>query len=100
MKMKRFHPISFLAGVGVASAVLTERHRLRPVVVEIGALGLSLAHVARAIVERQIEHAEDLWAEVEERVRVKERGGRRRRRRAAPSGNGAARPETPITARN
>jgi hypothetical protein len=77
----RFHTPSFLLGVGVAAAGMATRTRLRPVVVEVSALGVHLGRLGRALVERQWEHAEDLWAEVGERVR--ERDGDARERRAA-----------------
>lgn len=74
----KFHTPSFLLGFGSAVVVVATGKRLRPVLVEIGALGLHMAHLGRAVVERQREHAEDLWAEVEERARDKRRAIRRR----------------------
>lgn len=82
----KFHTPSFLLGVGVTTAVFTARARLRPVVVEVSALGVHLARVGRGLVERQRENLEDLWAEVEQRVR--ERGVEARRRREAQATNG------------
>lgn len=86
-----FHPPSFLIGVGVAATVFAARRRLRPVIVEIGALGSNLAHVGRALAERGLERAEDLLADVRERTRRRERGERGSGEgRAAPTnGNGA-----------
>ena len=84
----RFDAPSFLLGVGVAAAVVAARTRLRPVAVELGALGLHLGREARSRVERQREEFEDLWAEVEERVRERVR---EERRRAPFGGNGQAR---------
>ncbi|MFT3769970.1 MAG: hypothetical protein QM820_31465 [Minicystis sp.] len=75
----KFHPPSFLLGVGLTSAVFAARGRLRPVVVEISALGVHLVRVGRGLVERQRENAEDLWAEVEERVRDRTRHARSKR---------------------
>lgn len=75
----KFHTPSFLLGVGMTAAVVASRERLRPVVVEVSALGVHLSRLGRALFERQREHAEDLWAEVEERVRERGREARRRR---------------------
>jgi hypothetical protein len=90
----RFHAPSFLLGVGVTAVVVATRDRLRPVVVEASALGVHLSRLGRALFERQREHAEDLWAEIDERVREHGREARRRREvvRATPHGpstNGA-----------
>jgi hypothetical protein len=75
----RFHTPSFLLGVGVAVGFMSTRARLRPVVVELSALGLHFGRLGRAIVERQWEHAEDLWAEIGERVRDRDEDARERR---------------------
>jgi len=72
------------------------------VAVEIAALGVHMARLGRALVERQVEHAEDLWAEVTVRVREREVGARRPKAAAAqdrPNGpsrgtNGAPTRET------
>ena len=72
------HAPSFLLGVGVTTAVVATRTRLRPVAVELGALGVHLGRLGRSLVERQREEFEDLWAEVEERVRERVREERRR----------------------
>ena len=69
----KFHTPSFLLGVGVTLAVVGSRARLRPVAVEMVALGTHLGRVALGLVERQREQAEDLWAEVEDRVRERAR---------------------------
>lgn len=82
----KFHMPSFLLGVGVASAAFSARGRLRPVVVELSALGVHLARLGRGVIERQRESAEDLWAEVEQRVR--DRAHEARGRRAASHQNG------------
>lgn len=65
----RFHAGSFLLGVGLTAATMAARERLRPVAVEVGALGLHFARLGRTLVERRREGFEDLWAEVEERAR-------------------------------
>ncbi len=88
----RFHTPSFLLGFASAVAIGATRKRLRPAIVEIGALGIHLGRLGRAVVERQREHAEDLWAEVEDRVKQKARGVRQRVQ------NGAAHHEPAITA--
>jgi len=82
----KFHAPSFLLGVGVTAAFVATRTRLRPVAVELAALGTHLGRVARGIAERQREDLEDLWAEVGERVRVRAREGRK----AAARGHGDA----------
>lgn len=75
----KFHAPSFLLGVGVTAAAVATRERLRPVVVEVSALGVHLVRIGRAVFEREREQAEDLWAEVQERVRERGREARRRR---------------------
>ena len=86
----KFHAPSFLLGVGVTSAFVAARGRLRPVFVELSALGLHLARVGRSVAGRQREDLEDLWAEVEERVRVRAGlAAAERRARAPHAGNGA-----------
>jgi thioredoxin reductase len=93
----KFHTPSFLLGVGLTAATFAARARLRPVVVEVAALGVHLGRLGRGLVERQRENVEDLWAEVEERVRERAREARRRapapepERRTYVNGNGAAR---------
>lgn len=64
----KFHPTSFVAGVLLATAGMAARERLRPVAVEVSALALHLARLGRAVLERQRENVEDLWAEVEQRA--------------------------------
>ena len=87
----KFHAPSFLLGVGVTSALVATSGRLRPVFVEISALGLHLARLGRSLAGRQREDLEDLWAEVEERVRVRAGVAAAERRARAPrEGNGAA----------
>ena len=66
----RFHAPSFLLGVGVTLTIGAFRSRLRPAVVELGALAVHVATLARALVERCREDLEDLKAEVDERARV------------------------------
>jgi hypothetical protein len=91
----KFHVPSFLLGVGVTAAAVASRARLRPVAVEVTALGLHLGRQARSIAERRREEVEDFWAEVEERVRGRARAGEAGERggepRAPLGGNGAAR---------
>lgn len=82
----RFHAPSFLLGVGVTAGFMAARSRLHPVAVELSALGLHLARMGRSLAERKREDLEDLWAEVEERVR--ERAREERRQRSPFGGNG------------
>ncbi len=89
----RLHLPSFLLGVGVSAAFVATRTRLRPVAVELTALGVHLGRLARALAEREREDLDDLWAEVEERIRQRARDARRARSPShtpSPS-NGAAR---------
>jgi hypothetical protein len=85
----KFHPPSFLLGVGVTAAYVATRTRLRPVAVELSALGLYLARLGRSLIERQREDLEDLWAEVEERVRERARVRHHDGSPRARAGNGA-----------
>jgi hypothetical protein len=65
----KFHAPSFLLGVGLTAAAVAARGRLRPVVVEVGALGVHLGRLGRTLLEQRREEIEDLRAEVEERLR-------------------------------
>lgn len=65
----KFHPPSFVVGFASATVIAVTGKRLKPVAVELGALGLHLGHLAWGVVERQREHVEDLWAEISERAR-------------------------------
>ncbi|CAN92555.1 MULTISPECIES: hypothetical protein [Sorangium] len=85
----KFHPPSFALGVGTAVLLMGKKQHLRPVVVEIAALGLHLGRLGLGLLERQREHVEDLFAEVAERVHQKATGGARGER-AARKSNGAA----------
>lgn len=69
--MMRFHPPSFVLGLGTAVAVMGTKQHLRPVLVELAALGVHFGRLGLALIERQREHVEDLWAEVGDRVRRK-----------------------------
>lgn len=84
----KFQSASFLVGAFAAVAVMSTRARLRPVVVELGALALQLARLGRTLFERQIENAEDVWAEVEERARLHDRRGRARARHEGAAAHG------------
>jgi hypothetical protein len=79
----KFHPTSFVIGLGSAVAFMAARQRLRPVLVELAAVGVHLGRLGLALVERQRENAEDLWAEIDDRARQRLKGRRPR------SGNGA-----------
>jgi hypothetical protein len=73
----RFHAMSFLLGVGLTAALVKARGRLKPVAVEVTALGVHLLRLGRSLVEREREDLEDVWAEVEERLRERARATRR-----------------------
>jgi hypothetical protein len=85
--MMKFHPPSFVLGLASAVALMGTRKRLRPVVIELAALGVHFGKLALTLVERQRENAEDLWAEVEERVRERAESVQASARR---EGNGAS----------
>jgi hypothetical protein len=87
----RFHASSFLLGVGLTTAFFKAGHRLRPIAVEVTALGVHLARTGRSIVEREREDLEDAWAEVEEHVRRRVEGGRKARAHARHNGQAHAR---------
>jgi hypothetical protein len=65
----KFHAGSFLLGAVATAGVMAARDRLRPVAVEIAALGLHFARLGRTLVERRREGLEDLWVEVEARAK-------------------------------
>jgi hypothetical protein len=64
----RFHLPSFALGLATGIAVNTARDRLRPVLVEMAAVAMTFSKVGWALIERQREWIEDLWADVHERV--------------------------------
>lgn len=76
----KFHTPSFLMGFASATVIAVTGKRLKPVAVELGALGLHLAHLAWGVAERQREHVEDLWAEIAERTRERQRSSRKARK--------------------
>lgn len=84
----KFHAPSFLLGVGVTTVALTARERLRPVVVEIAALGVHLTRLGTGLALRRREDLEDLWAEVEARVRERDRSARDHREHREQAMNG------------
>jgi len=73
----KFQVSSFILGFGSAVVVVSTARRMRPAVVEIAAMFLHLGRLGRGVAERQREHAEDLWAEVEERARHLRKAKRR-----------------------
>jgi len=75
----KFHTPSFLMGFASATVIAMTGKRLKPVAVELGSLGLHLAQLAWGVAERQRESVEDLWAEIEERARDRQRGVRKAR---------------------
>ena len=88
--MTKFHPTSFVLGVGVAVTFAATRRRLRPVLIEMAALGVHLGKLGLALVERQREHAEDVWAEIDHRARQRIRGQRTGDGAAAGAPSGAS----------
>src|SRR5262249_53742426 len=82
----RFHLPSFLLRVAGSLTIRTIGPPVRPVAVEIAATCVHLLNVSRAIIERRREDGEDLWAEIQERVRQRARGtnGAAEARRPAP----------------
>lgn len=72
----KFHPPSFVLGFASAVTLMAARRPLRPVVVELTSLGLHTAKIARGVIERQREHAEDLWAEIRARASERARGAK------------------------
>lgn len=72
--MTKFHPFSFLLGLGVAATVMGKKQHLRPVIVELSALGLHFTRLGLALIERRRESVEDLWAEVQQLARHKAQG--------------------------
>lgn len=70
--MTKFHPASFVLGVGSAVALMAAGKRLRPVFVELAALGVHLGRLGLTLLERERENIDDLWAEVQDRARRKE----------------------------
>ena len=87
--MKHFDLTSFLIGAGGATALVAARQHLRPVVVELAAAGIHFGKIGLGLLERQREHAEDLWAEIDERVKERVQGHGARASRAARQGHGS-----------
>jgi hypothetical protein len=69
--MSTFHPTSFALGFGSAVFLFKAGSRLRPVVVELSAVGVHFGRLGLALLERQREHIEDLWAEIDDLARRK-----------------------------
>ena len=67
----KFHTPSFLTGFACATLIAMTGKRLKPVAVELGALGMHLGHLGWGVIERQREHIEDLWAEIGERTHAR-----------------------------
>jgi hypothetical protein len=83
----KFHLPSFLIGVGSATLARALAPRLRPVVVELGAVWLQMLQLSRGLLERQRETGEDLWAEVQHRAKERAKGlsARAAKRAATPA---------------
>jgi len=86
----RFHVPSYLLGFATGAFVVGARETLRPVAVELGALGLQIGRAGRALFERQKEYLEDVRADVEERFRA-------RLKRVKKNGNGVAATAAPTS---
>ena len=63
-----FHFPSFALGLATGLAASAARDRLRPVLLEAAAVTTTFSKIGWAVVERQREWLEDLWADVQERV--------------------------------
>lgn len=63
----RFHPISFLLGLGAASLVPVLARVFRPLVVEAAAAGMAAWEETRRVVAEQMEVMEDIVAEARAR---------------------------------
>ena len=66
----RFSPVSFLLGLGAASALPIVSRAFRPLAVEATAAGMAVAEELRRIAAEQMENLEDIAAEA--RVRREE----------------------------
>lgn len=82
------HGPSVAIGVSAALVLTFAARRLRPVAVEMGALALDLAKMARAVIELQREHVEDFWCDVQHRSA--EQARERREQRAKRNGMGSS----------
>lgn len=82
----KFHTPSFLLGFSSATVLALTGKRLKPIAVELGALGLHLGRLAWGVIERQRETIEDTWAEMENRAHE-----RRQRNAKTPSSPGTQR---------
>jgi hypothetical protein len=80
-----FHLPSYLLGCATGAAIVGAHDALRPLAVELGALGLQVARAGRALVERQKESLEDLRADIEERFHVRLRRVRKNDNGVAPA---------------
>jgi hypothetical protein len=81
----KFHLPSYLLGLATAAIAGGAQRRLRPVVVEGAALAKIVMRSARAIVERQKEWLEDLWADIDDRVEHRETNNGVAREAARPA---------------
>lgn len=81
------HGPSVAIGVSVALVLTFAARRLRPVAVEVGALALDLARMARAAIELQRENLDDFWCDVQHRSA--EQARERREERVRRNGMGS-----------
>jgi hypothetical protein len=65
----KFHLPSYILGLVSGLALRGARERMRPVIVELASVATAFSKIGWGVVERQREWVEDLWAEVDERVR-------------------------------
>jgi hypothetical protein len=63
-----FHFPSYALGLATGLVASGVRDRLRPVLLEAAAVTTTFSKIGWAVVERQREWIEDLWADVQERV--------------------------------
>lgn len=69
----KFHAPSFLLGFGTAAVLIGSREALRPAFVELAALAVHIGRIGRAVVVRQRENLEDLFAEIDMSARRRAR---------------------------
>lgn len=86
----KVHGPSVAIGASAALVLAFAARRLRPVAVEMGALALDLAKMARATIELQRENIEDFFCEVQHRSAEQARERREQRMKRNGSGNSTA----------
>lgn len=86
----KVHGPSVAIGFASALVVAVVTRRLRPVAVEIAALAMDVANVARAAIEVQREKVEDFWCDVQHRSTQKAQERRKERMRRSETAKPAA----------